>query len=231
MTTTLTAIAAILALGAAPIALQVQPPVFEDDEPVAEIAPAADETLVPAGEERDAIVAAAAEALSAVGTAKGRFIQIAPDFSMTEGDFALRRPGRVRFDYDEPAPLLIVADGATVAIEDRDLETLDRVPLGATPLDIILDDDLDFDSEAEVTEVRRANGFVAVTLRDLSEEADGLLTLVFEEESYDLVMWRTLDAAGGITSVELADVETNVRINPRLFRIEDPEDEDDRRRR
>lgn len=199
-----------------------------------EAAPAAPAPVMEPGALSDAdraiILDKAAAALANTQTAKGRFTQVAPDFTVTTGDFALRRPGRMRFEYDDPTPLLIISDGATVAIEDRDLETVDRVPLASTPLGLVLDDTLDFESEADVTDIRRSDGFVGVSMRDRSGEAEGELTLILDEANYELVAWRTVDDAGGVTSVQLSDVETGTRLDPRLFRIEDPEDEDDRRR-
>ncbi|MEO1101572.1 MAG: outer membrane lipoprotein carrier protein LolA [Pseudomonadota bacterium] len=199
-----------------------------------DVAPAAPAPVTEPGALSDAdraeILEQAAASLANTQTARGRFTQVAPDFTMTTGDFALRRPGRMRFEYDDPTPLLIISDGATVAIEDRDLETVDRVPLASTPLGLVLDDTLDFDAEADVTDIRRADGFVAVSMRDRSGEAEGELTLILDEANYELVAWRTVDDAGGVTSVQLSDVETGTRLDPRLFRIEDPEDEDDRRR-
>ncbi|MEL7453030.1 MAG: outer-membrane lipoprotein carrier protein LolA, partial [Pseudomonadota bacterium] len=106
-----------------PAGLPVSPG-FDAAEPVSP-EPYVDPSVV-TGDARDEIVSAAAAALSAVETAEGRFVQVAPDFSITEGQFYLRRPGRVRFEYDAPVPILVVADGATVAIEDKDLETQDR---------------------------------------------------------------------------------------------------------
>ena len=79
--------------------------------------------------------------------------------------------------------------------------------------------------------VQRANGLVAITVIDPTEEAEGELTLVFNAGTYDLLGWRVLDANNGLTSVQLEDVRTGMSLNPRLFRIEDAEDEDDRDRR
>ncbi len=225
--------------------IEVAVPVLASPEQATEAAPinvaAPDETAAeapaPAVEpgalsaaDRTAILEQAAASLANTQTAKGRFTQVAPDFTVTTGDFALRRPGRMRFEYDDPTPLLIISDGATVAIEDRDLETVDRVPLASTPLGLVLDDTLDFEAEADVTDIRRSDGFVGVSMRDRSGEAEGELTLILDETNYELVAWRTVDDAGGVTSVQLSDVETGLRLDPRLFRIEDPEDEDDRRR-
>jgi outer membrane lipoprotein-sorting protein len=182
--------------------------------------------------ERRATVKAASEALSRVETATGRFVQVDASGQLTEGSFALKRPGRMRFDYDAPTPLLIAADGATVAIRDNELETVDRVPLASTPLGLILDDDLDFEKEAEILDVRKANGVVSVSLRDRTGEAEGTLTLIFDAGSYQLVSWRAEDPSGGTTTVRLSNVRTGVSLNPRLFIVEDFEDdEDDRGRR
>ncbi|MEM7766350.1 MAG: outer membrane lipoprotein carrier protein LolA [Pseudomonadota bacterium] len=200
-----------------------------DSEPAAEAAPIADPTFVSPTEQR-AILKAAGGALSSVETAQGRFTQLDPTGQRATGSFALQRPGRMRFDYDAPVPILIAADGATVAVRDDELETVDRVPLAATPLNLLLDDRLDFETEAEVLRVIKANGQVAITMRDRSGEADGELTLYLDSASYDLMGWRTLDGNDRLTFVELRDVDTGVSLNPRLFRIEEFEDEDDDRR-
>ncbi len=217
--------AALLAvLSALPVSFQ------GGGEPAPIAVPPADPLAV-TGEEREKTLRLAADALAAAQTARGRFVQVSPDLSVTSGDFALRRPGRLRFDYDDPNPLLIVADGATVAIEDSALETVDRIPLRSTPLGLVLDDRIDFDTEADVTAVRRDAGLVAISMRDRTGEADGELTLIFNAETFELLSWETEDGAGRVTSVALEETETNVRLSPRLFRLEDPEDEDDRRRR
>ena len=200
-------------------------------DPRAQLIAPPDAPATPSPTERRAIVKAAGEALSRVETATGRFVQVDASGHLTEGSFALKRPGRMRFDYDSPTPLLIAADGATVAIRDSELETVDRVPLASTPLGLILDDNLDFEKEAEIIDVRKANGVVAVSMRDRSGEAEGTLTLIFDAGSYQLVSWRAQDANGGLTTVRLSDVRTGISLNPRLFIVEDFEDEEDDRRR
>ncbi len=173
------------------------------------------------GAERSAVLAEASRAMSAVRTARGRFEQIAPDGSFSEGRFALSRPGRVRFDYDEPSPILFVSDGTTVAIQDRDLETTDRVPLRSTPLSLLLAETLDFERQAEILDVSQRNGQLQITLRDPSGEMDGTLTVILSETDKSLLGWNTVDANQGLTSVRLMDVQSGVRLNPRLFILRD----------
>ncbi|MEQ9315079.1 MAG: outer-membrane lipoprotein carrier protein LolA [Henriciella sp.] len=195
--------------------------------PRSEVAPERSETSAVSATDRRAILKAAANSLAAAKTAKGRFVQVSPNGSVTEGDFALRRPGRMRFDYDDPTPILIVADGTTVAMEDSDLETVDRVPLASTPLNIILDDQLDFENETRVTDVRRTDSNIAITVEDKSGESDGSVTLYFDASNYQLLSWRAIDANKQATLVALEGISTNVNVDPRLFRMDQMVDDDD----
>ena len=199
----------------------------EPKAPRAEAAPVRAESGAVSATERRAILKAAGDSLAAAKTARGRFVQLAPNGSVTKGDFALQRPGRMRFDYDDPTPILIVANGTTVAMEDSDLETVDRVPLSSTPLGLVLDDELDFETEARVTDVQKTTSEIAITMEDRRGEAEGVLTLYFDPASYQLTSWRTLDANQQVTRVVLEDIETNVRLSPRLFRLDDPADEEE----
>ena len=69
--------------------------------------------------------------LSSVHTLVGKFVQVGPDGGKTTGDFFLQKPGRVRFQYDPPTPTDIVADGQSVAVRDRGLNTQDLVRIVA----------------------------------------------------------------------------------------------------
>ncbi|MEM9376040.1 MAG: outer membrane lipoprotein carrier protein LolA [Pseudomonadota bacterium] len=172
---------------------------------------------------------AAARAMAAAKTAKGSFVQTNADGSVSTGEFALSRPGRMRFDYDDPAPILIVADGTTVALEDRELETVDRVPIRSTPLNLLLSSDLDFGADADVLRVMQNADRIGIQVNDPTGELEGTLTMVFEKATYDLLGWLAIDGNLQTTVVDLLEVETNVQVDPRLFRLDDAEDEEDER--
>ena len=168
--------------------------------------------------------------LNAVRTAEGRFTQIAPDGAVSQGRFWLQRPGRMRFEYDPPTPLLIVADGTTVAIEDRELETFDRAPIASTPLGLILKSDIDLQADADIAHVGQSDGHTVISVTDPTGEADGVLTLIFAPGTDALVEWRVSDATGAVTQVLLDDVKTGGRIPARLFILEEEDDPTERRR-
>ncbi|NQY41267.1 MAG: outer-membrane lipoprotein carrier protein LolA [Henriciella sp.] len=190
--------------------------------------PETDSGEVPAAE-WPAILDAASTALAAAETATGKFMQTNADGTLSTGTFALNRPGRMRFDYDDPIPVLIVSDGTTVAMEDSELETVDRIPIGTTPLGLILSTDLNVDEDVEVLNILRNEERVGIRVSDASGELEGTLTMVFDKASYDLLGWLTVDGNFQTTIVDLVDVETNVRIDPRLFRLNEDDDEEDER--
>lgn len=227
MTFSLTTLGALFSLAMLPLTLQVGGQV-EQAGPEAVLEEEVAAPIDVTGPEQAALLEEIAAALSSVKTAKGRFTQFDVNFNQTSGDFYIRRPGRVRFEYDAPTPLLIVADGATVAIEDSDLETQDRVPLRATPLALILDDEISFAERVNVLAVRKSNGVIGVMVEDNTGETEGSLLLVVDEDDYSLIEWQTIEPDGRGTSVQLAGVETGISLNPRLFRIEELDDEDER---
>ena len=175
------------------------------------------------------ILTAASDALAAAKTARGTFRQSNADGSIVSGTFALNRPGRMRFDYDDPTPILIVSDGTTVAMEDSELETVDRVPIGATPLNLILSTDLNVDQEVEVLGIVQNEERIGIRVSDATGELEGTLTMVFDKVSYDLLGWLAVDGNLQTTVVDLVNVETNVSVDPRLFRLNEAEDEDEER--
>jgi len=176
---------------------------------------------------RDASIARADAWFAQLDTLQARFMQFSPDGVESGGDLALDRPGRVRFDYDDPSPILMVADGATVALADFALETIDRVPLSATPLRYVLGEEPLNASDA-VDQVNRADERIYITLVDPSGETDGRLTLIFHdakpEEGPETMMlegWYAVDAMGGLTEVRLFEATLNERLDPRLFILDD----------
>ena len=171
-------------------------------------------------------------------TLRADFVQFAPDGMQTTGVLSLDRPGRARFDYDDPSPILLVADGSTVAVADFELETLDRVPLGSTPLAPLLDADETLAETGAVADAGRAEGRLYLTLVDPDGETDGRLTLIFDDPDPDLAAtemtlagWYAVDALGGLTEVRLSKVEPGVAFDPRLFILDDEDVFGDDRRR
>ena len=113
----------------------------------------------------------------------GRFTQFAPDGSVDNGTIHLKRPGKLRIEYDAPNPLLIVSDGVTLVQKDTALETSDRVPLSATPLNFFLKENVNLAQDTEVIGLTKSPQDIRVTARDGSGEMEGNITMVFDAQT------------------------------------------------
>ncbi|HUN52422.1 MAG TPA: outer membrane lipoprotein carrier protein LolA, partial [Candidatus Sulfotelmatobacter sp.] len=104
--------------------------------------------------------------LNGIKSLDAKFVQIAPDGSLSDGRLYLLRPGRIRFEYAPPSPILVVADGTWIVFHDNELKQTTRVPLGSTPLSILMRDKVTLDGAVTVKKVERAPGSLRVTLFD-----------------------------------------------------------------
>ena len=161
--------------------------------------------------------------LNGVKTLEGSFVQIGHDGELSEGLFYLRRPGRIRFEYKPPNPALVVADGTWVGVYDTRLNTLDRIPLKSTPLNLLLKKRVDLRKENAVRSIERGAGQMRVTAINPDEPDQGSITMVFAENPLELRQWIVVDPQGLTTTVALSEMRSNVEIDPNLFFIEDPQ--------
>lgn len=166
-------------------------------------------------------LAQANRALNATQRLQGRFVQTSPGGARASGMFYMQRPGRLRFQYDPPASLLIVADGSVVALRDTQLRTTERTPLRSTPLNIILGQTIDLERNARILRVSRAGPWLMITARDRGGQTDGQITLQFFGPQAELRSWDVIDATGARTRITLSDVTQPASFDRNLFRLED----------
>lgn len=173
--------------------------------------------------ERDRADLARIEAyLNGLTTLRARFLQIAQNGATAEGTAWIWRPGRMRFEYDPPESLLLVASHGQFLLYDRELRQPSTVPVSQTPLAFLLRENLRLSGDVTVTRVERGGGFLRVTLHRTAAPAEGRLTLVFQEDPIELRQWAVVDAQARETRVSLSRIETGVRIDPRIFEFNDP---------
>jgi outer membrane lipoprotein-sorting protein len=159
--------------------------------------------------------------LSGVQTLTGNFIQVGPDGSRTQGEFFISKPGRVRFEYDDPSPIQLIADGSSVVVRDRRLATQDVYPLSQTPLRFLLADRVDLAKDTHLVAVYADNVFVTVVV----EEKSGIvgtsrLMIMFSAKDMQLKQWTVTDPQGYDTTVAVYNLDTSKRPDPALFKID-----------
>jgi outer membrane lipoprotein-sorting protein len=158
---------------------------------------------------------------NAINSLIGDFVQIGGEGRRLTGKLFLQRPGKIRFEYDEPATLEVIADGSSVAVRDRKLATQDLYSIGQTPLKFLLRDRIDLGRDLKITEVAPENEGVRIAVEDKSTlGGTSKITLYFDKDVKELTRWRIIDPQGFQTSVSLANIERNQRIEQQLFAID-----------
>ncbi len=159
--------------------------------------------------------------LSGVRVLTGEFVQVGPDGTKTNGDFYLQKPGKIRFDYNPPSPIELIADGSSVVVRDRKLATQDLYPLSQTPLRFLLADRIDLLRDTEVVGIYSDDVFVTVVIEE-RQIIGGThrLMLMFSAKDYQLKQWTVTDPQGYDTTVAIYNLDTRKQPDPNLFRID-----------
>jgi outer membrane lipoprotein-sorting protein len=155
--------------------------------------------------------------LNGLKSLKAHFMQVAQDGGISEGTAWLERPGRMRFQYDPPAPFLLIAAHGVLTFHDSALQQTSNIGLGRTPLGILLADKVDLSGSVTVTSIQRLPGQVQLTLVRTDSPGDGSLTLVFADPPLTLRQWTVVDAQRRETHVTLYNAQLGGSFDPQLF--------------
>lgn len=171
--------------------------------------------------EQRAIVERVNGYLSGVVVLSGKFVQVGPDGGRTQGDFYISKPGKVRFEYDDPSPIELIADGTSVVVRDRRLATQDVYPLSQTPLRFLLADHVDLTKDTHLLAVYADDVFITVVV----EEKNGIvgtsrLMLMFSAKDMQLKQWTVTDPQGYDTTVAVYNLDSSRRPDPSMFKID-----------
>ena len=181
---------------------------------------AAGAALPPADRE---IVARIEAWLQGVTTLRARFTQLAPDGRMSTGRVFLHRPGRLRFDYDPPSRVQLIATDWRLIFVDWAARQVNVLPLSQTPLAFLLDKKVQLSGELEVRRVQRRAGEVALEVVRAKEPDQGRVVMVFSEQPIELRRWAVTDPQGLTTTLLIEEPEYGVPLDPALFRFREPQ--------
>jgi outer membrane lipoprotein-sorting protein len=158
--------------------------------------------------------------LSSVQTMVGNFVQIGPDGGRTQGTFYIQKPGKVRFEYNPPTPIDIIADGSSVVVRDRNLATQDLYPLSQTPLRYLLADRIDVLRDTDVVSVSSDDTFVTVVIEEKQlVVGTSRLMIMFDAKDLALKQWTVTDPQGLDTTVAVFNLDATKKPDPNLFVI------------
>ena len=191
------------------------------DTPTPDVKAAVPVTL--SGAEADKAIKRADDFLSSATTMVGDFVQNnTSDGRQSEGKIYIQKPGKLRFEYAAPATLEVIADGSTVAVNDRKLKTHDTYSIGNTPLKFLLRDKIDLKSDTQILSVQKiANPDRMMILLDDRATWGGTsrIRLIFDASTYELLQWQVRDPQGFETLVTLYNIDLKQKPDPKLFKI------------
>ena len=159
-----------------------------------------------------------ADHFSSVKTMMGEFVQFGPRGEQTGGKFFIQRPGKLRFNYDKPSPMRVIADGKNVVIGNVKLKTWDLYPLSKTPLSLLLSEKIDLGNKM-VRDVKQEADLTTIVLGDKTIFGDSTITLMFDPKTFDLRQWTITDVQAKDTSVMIFNVQNGVALDPSVFEI------------
>jgi len=158
--------------------------------------------------------------LNGITTLKSRFIQRSSTGHLASGVLYLSRPGRMRFEYDAPAQILLVANGLFLIYVDKELQQISNVPISATPLSVLVDANVKLANSHDVEKVERGAGTLSVTLGMKDDPEFGAVRLLFADGPITLKKWYIRDAQGIEVQVSLLDSERGMTFDSALFQVD-----------
>jgi outer membrane lipoprotein-sorting protein len=163
-----------------------------------------------------------ADYLNNITTMTARFEQVSENGGAASGNLWIDRPGRMRFEYDPPSPILLIADRFYVYYVDKQLEQMSQIGLKATPAWFLLRPEIAFDENLLVTRFERGADVLRITVVEREKPEEGTLTMVFGERPLQLRGWTIVDQQGKRTSIYISDERFGMPLDPDLFRYKSP---------
>jgi outer membrane lipoprotein-sorting protein len=163
--------------------------------------------------------------LKTVDTMIADFAQTGRNGRTLNGTLTMKRPGKVRFQYDKGVPLLIVGDGKALTMIDYEVKQVSRWPIGNSPLSVLLNPNQDLSKVAKV--VRNDEQVLMISARDPKRPEFGTINIAFAKvpsapAGLMLQGWNTVDAQNNNSTVKLSNQRFNVTVADNAFRYDDP---------
>ncbi|SDI65391.1 LolA family protein [Aliiruegeria lutimaris] len=154
-------------------------------------------------------------------TAAGEFTQINSDGTISTGKLFIKRPGRIRFEYNPPEKSLVMAGGGTVAVFDgKSNSSAEQFPLSQTPLNLILESTVNLGRRNMVVGHSSDGSKTTVVAQDPEHPEYGNIRLVFTDSPIELRQWVITDGSGQQTTVILGQLTKGVALQPSLFNVQ-----------
>lgn len=171
---------------------------------------------------RDLVLGEVEMYLEKLTTLKADFVQVAPNGELASGVFYLKRPGKMRWQYDPPVPVVMVSSGNLLRYYDYELDQTSDISLDDTLAGFLAKDDITFDPKVvKVVEASSENGVLRVTIEQQKKPQEGSLTMEFTEGPLKLRNLILVDAQGKQTNISLNNAKYGMTLPNDLFVVKD----------
>lgn len=165
-------------------------------------------------------------ALRGISTMRADFTQTDRNGQRIAGELTLKRPGKIRFQYQKGVPMLIVGDGKALTMIDYEVRQVQRWPIANSPLGALLDPRRDVARFGKLQPTGNPD-VLSVEVRDAKHPEYGVITLVFVRKAsapggLELVNWVALDSQNKRTTIRLSNHRYGVAVSDDVFRWKDP---------
>ena len=165
--------------------------------------------------DQQAVVREVEAYFNGIHTLEASFRQTAADGGVSTGKlFIDRNRDAMRFDYDPPSKVLLIAPGDwRLIFYDGSIQQVNVIPIGETPLGFLLSDKVDLNADVTVQAVEERPGEVDVALVRTKEPDQGRVVLTLARDPLRLKSWAVTDAQGLTTVIELEQIRTGIELD------------------
>lgn len=155
-------------------------------------------------------------------TMQARFQQYNEDGSLSAGTLYMKRPGRMRMEYDDNSALMLVMGGSVAVFDSKSDQDPTRYPLRRTPLWNVLRPDVDLGRPGAIKSFNSYDDLTRITAYDDSEPESGRIVLEFDtpEDTIELKGWEVRTALGERVLVRLRDITYAIPLSDSLFNFD-----------
>ena len=162
--------------------------------------------------------------VNSIRTLQARFVQSNPNGSVVQGTLYVSRPGRMRFEYDAPSQLKVVADGTQVTMWDPATRDFGQWPIGWTAASFLVKEPFQLSGDITVQSSQRTpDGLLALTMVQTRKPQEGKIIVRVSENPMQLRGWTIIDNRGNKVDVTLTDLKTGIQLAGSLFKYDGPD--------
>lgn len=160
---------------------------------------------------------------NSIRTLQAHFVQSNPTGAIVQGTLSVSRPGKMRFEYEPPSQLKIVADGVQVTMWDPVNKDFGQWPIGWTAASFLVQQPMKLSGDLTVEKVERNDGLLELTVVQTRKPQEGKIVVRVAENPMQLKGWSIIDNRGNKVNVALADVKVGAPLADAMFKYDGPD--------